>query len=81
IVNFLFFLYLIFAPGSAGSNRYGQRSSPNSVILIIGALIAPLMIVGILAAVAIPAYQNYQAKARASQQGEPTIQLAPQAPN
>lgn len=79
-VNFFFGLYLIFAPGTSGNNRYGPPTSPNTTILIIGACILPFIFVaGILAAVAVPAYKTYQDKARAAQQGQPAPQAESQA--
>ena len=68
IVGQIFYLYLLFAPGSSGSNRYGPAPSKNSAWYIIVGLIVPVMIVGILAAVALPAYKQYTDRARAAQQ-------------
>jgi len=48
-----------FVPGTRGENDYGKRPPPNSVGVIILACLAPLMSVGILAAIAVPAYQDY----------------------
>jgi len=59
LVNFFFGLYLLFAPGTQGENRYGLKPQPNSVILWIVGLILPLVFIGIIAAIAIPAYQDY----------------------
>ena len=66
LVNIGFWLYLIFAPGTDGSNSYGPKPEKGSAwwLLII---IVPVMIIGILAAVAIPAYQQYVARAKALQ--------------
>jgi len=59
LVNFFFGLYLLFAPGTQGENRYGLKPQPNSVGLWIIGLILPLLLIGIIAAIAIPAYQDY----------------------
>lgn len=62
IVNFFFGLYLLFAPGKEEPNQYGPPPPPNSIwnkIIGWGSLIAIPAIIGILAAVAIPAYQDY----------------------
>jgi uncharacterized membrane protein YhaH (DUF805 family) len=71
LVNFIFGLYLIFGRGTEGANRYGLPPTKNSALLVIAGLLLPIIcVVGILAAVAIPAYQQYtlRAKAAAAQQ-------------
>jgi uncharacterized membrane protein YhaH (DUF805 family) len=78
LVNFLFGLYLIIARGSEGNNSHGPVPSPNTAATILGALILPLVaIIGILAAVAIPAYQTYAQKSRAAAHAPAPVQ-APQ---
>jgi uncharacterized membrane protein YhaH (DUF805 family)/Tfp pilus assembly major pilin PilA len=63
-VNLIFW----FIPGSDGPNRYGPPTPPNSVGVLIAVWIVPaLAIVGIAAAVAIPAYQDYTHRARISE--------------
>lgn len=64
LVNFFFGLYLLFWPGSKGSNDYGPAPSPNSLLLIVFGLVLPLAMIAVLAAVAIPAYQSYVARAQ-----------------
>jgi uncharacterized membrane protein YhaH (DUF805 family) len=55
-----------FIPGTDGANRYGAKTSPNGAGVLIAVWIVPaLFIGGILAAVAIPAYSDYQARAAA----------------
>ena len=72
LVNLIFW----FIPGTDGSNDYGAKTPPNGVGVIIAALIIPIVaVVGILAAIALPAYQQYQTKAKAAQQ-----QMQQQAP-
>ena len=52
-------------PGSKGANRFGHPTPPNSTGAVALALILPLIfIVGIVAAIAIPAYQSYQLRAQ-----------------
>lgn len=61
LVNFLFLL----VPGTDGANRYGARTPPNSAgVLILAWLLPVVMVLGILAAVAIPAYQDYVKRAQ-----------------
>lgn len=53
-------LIFLFIPGTKGENTYGAPPPPNSTGAIIAALIIPIIaIIGILAAIAIPAYQGY----------------------
>ncbi|MDB5806919.1 MAG: hypothetical protein JWN73_4241 [Betaproteobacteria bacterium] len=63
LLNMLFALYLTFMPGTDGPNRFGARPVPNSAGVIILACLFPLIFIGILAAVAIPAYSQYTARA------------------
>lgn len=60
LVNFVLMLFLVFAPGTQGLNKYGPAPGPNSGLVVVAALVLPLIfIVGILAAVALPAYNDY----------------------
>lgn len=68
LVNFFIALYLIFWPGSPGSNHYGPKPEKNSWVAIVLGLILPIFLIGILAAIAIPAYQSYVLKAQRAQQ-------------
>ena len=55
-------------PGTDGENRFGNKTKPNSTGAVILALIIPIIaIVGIMAAIAIPAYQDYVKRAQAAQ--------------
>lgn len=72
LLNILMALYLIFWPGTKGSNTYGPAPTKNSALLIIFGLIIPfIFITGILAAIAIPAYQTYVKRAQATQMHQP----------
>lgn len=69
ILNFFFGLYLMFASGSEGANRYGPKPVKNSVLLVIAGLLLPaVFVMGILAAVALPAYKSYTMRAKAASQ-------------
>ncbi|WP_426336954.1 DUF805 domain-containing protein [Pseudoduganella sp. R-31] len=68
LVNIIFGLWLLFGSGDEGANEYGPAPAPNTTGVIILAWILPIiMIVGMMAAIAIPAYSDYSAKARAAQ--------------
>ncbi len=71
IVNLIFWLVLIFKRGDETSNEYGNPASPNTLLIKIVGLIFPIVFIiamlGILAAIAIPAYQDYLTKAQAMQ--------------
>jgi len=67
-VNFFFGLYLLLKGGTEGYNRFGARTPPNSTLSVILACILPvLFVIGILAAIAIPAYSDYTKRAQRSQ--------------
>jgi len=60
IVNIFFILYLIFAPGTDGSNRFGAPPPPNTLgVKILASILPIIFILGIVAAIAIPMYMNY----------------------
>ena len=64
LANFIFW----FIPGTDGENRYGAQTPPNSVLVLIGAWLVPVFFfVGIIAAVALPAYQDYVKRAQQKQ--------------
>jgi uncharacterized membrane protein YhaH (DUF805 family) len=68
LVNFVVSLYLIFARGDEGSNDFGPPPAPNSTAIKVLGLVLPVLVIvfGILAAIAIPAYQDYTQRARAA---------------
>lgn len=68
LVNLFFAFYLMFAPGTQGSNHYGLQPPPNKtwnwVLGLAGPILGGLAMIGIIAAIAIPAYQDYQERVR-----------------
>jgi len=57
-------LIFLFIPGTDGPNRFGAPTPPNGVGVLIGAWALPvIMVIGIVAAIALPAYQDYQKRA------------------
>jgi uncharacterized membrane protein YhaH (DUF805 family) len=60
-------LIFVFKRGSPGANRYGLPPPPNTLGVKILAMVFPFVVVlGIAAAIAIPAYQGYKARAAAA---------------
>lgn len=52
-------LIFLFIPGTDGANRFGPPTPPNTVLVLIAAWLVPaLMILGIIAAIAIPTFSR-----------------------
>lgn len=65
-------LVWIFNPGTKGGNRFGAPPPPNSTLVKIAGLAIPvIMALGIIAAIALPAYQGYTQRAKAAQVVKP----------
>jgi hypothetical protein len=60
---------MLFAAGTPATNRFGLRPAKNSRAIVICGVMLPVLVVviGILAAVAIPAYQSYVIRAKAAE--------------
>ena len=74
LADLVLVLVLLFKSGTQGDNRFGPVPPPNSTWVVVGAwsfLIVPFF-GGILAAIAIPAYQDYVAHSQTAE----AIQLA-----
>ena len=57
-------LIFLFIPGTDGPNRFGGPSPPNTAgVLILAWLFPAIAVIGIVAAIALPAYQDYQKRA------------------
>ena len=64
-------MMFLFIPGTDGENRFGKKTPPNRGGMIWWILIPlTIMIIGIVAAIALPAYQNYVNKAQAAAGGK-----------
>lgn len=58
-----------FKPGTPHENDYGDPPTPNTMaVRIVGVALPALVVIGILAAIALPAYQSYVKRAHMSQQ-------------
>lgn len=58
----------LFGRGTPGANRYGPPPPPNSLgVKILGTVMPVIFVVGILAAIALPAYSDYTKRAQAAQ--------------
>ncbi len=66
VVNALMGLMLLFLPGTRGNNRFGLQPKPNGIGVYLAGLALPVLIVGVVAAVAIPAYNEYVSRAQAA---------------
>jgi uncharacterized membrane protein YhaH (DUF805 family) len=57
-------LVFLFIPGTDGPNRFGPPTPQNGTGVLVAAWSLPvIMVVGIVAAIALPAYQDYQKRA------------------
>lgn len=58
-INILFGLYVLLMPGTKGVNNFGLPPSKNGASIYVAGIFGLIIGLGILAAVAIPAYQAY----------------------
>ncbi|KAF1056636.1 MAG: Inner membrane protein YhaI [Pseudomonas delhiensis] len=67
--NFVLAVMLLFVPGNESTNRFGPPPPPNSggVKLLAWSWLALPVLLGILAAIAVPAYQSYVERAHMTQ--------------
>ncbi|WP_164557784.1 DUF805 domain-containing protein [Massilia atriviolacea] len=66
-INLYFIFIMLFKRGDEGSNEFGPPPAPNNRGVYVLAFILPaIMVIGILAAIALPAYMKYTDKARAN---------------
>lgn len=77
LIPFAAFIWM-FKAGTPGENRFGAPPPPNTTKVKILALLLPIVaLIGMLAAIALPAYKGYTDRARAAQAQVPIQQPAP----
>lgn len=64
LANLVIMLYLLFASGTQGSNRFGLQPPPNKTWNRVCVWIAVIFWVGSIFAITIPAYQDYVLRAQ-----------------
>jgi uncharacterized membrane protein YhaH (DUF805 family) len=67
----LFSLVVMLLPGTEGENRFGGLPPKGKWSHALLAFFGPIVGIGVLAAIALPAYQGYVMRARAAQHGLP----------
>ncbi len=70
LVNFILFIYLCCAKGDAAANNYGAPHLTKTWEKILGwiyIILLPIAMLGLVAAIAIPAYQDYVQRAKQAQ--------------
>lgn len=61
-------LFWLFKSGTPGANRWGAPPPPNTLgVKLLAWLLPAIMVIGILAAIALPAYSDFQKRAKAAQ--------------
>lgn len=71
VVGLIWTFIWLFGRGTPHANRYGPPPPPNSLgVKILGILLPALFIIGILAAIALPAYSDYVKRAQAVKAGQ-----------
>lgn len=78
IVNLVLAVPMLFFRGTAGSNQYGPPRPPRTLHLVLAWLLGFIPVVGILAAIAIPAYVDYSKRAKAKALPQPPAIEQPQ---
>lgn len=67
IVGVVLAVPMLFFRGTAGANNYGSPRPPRTLHVVLAWLMCFIPIIGILAAIAIPAYVDYTKRAKAAQ--------------
>lgn len=69
LANIGLLLYLLFAGGTQGTNQFGAPATPNSTAVKVGFVVSLIfaVLLPILAAIAVPAYQDYAERVQQAQ--------------
>lgn len=59
VINIIFTLYILFAPGTAGTNQFGQPRPTLGWENILAILYVAVFLIGLVAAIVLPSYQSY----------------------
>jgi uncharacterized membrane protein YhaH (DUF805 family) len=74
VLGWLYGLYVLFAPGSKGSNEYGAAPAQNPTWVKVCALILPVLFIGLMiAAMSTGVYQSYLERASSGVTGERSL--------
>jgi uncharacterized membrane protein YhaH (DUF805 family) len=71
LANLIIAIPCLFFRGTSGPNNYGPPPKPNKTHVAIATVFVLVFVIGIVAAIAIPAYQQYTQKAQEMSQGMP----------
>jgi uncharacterized membrane protein YhaH (DUF805 family) len=73
-VSFIYSLYVLFAPGTKGTNDFGPAPAENPTWVVVCAWIFPILFaVGIFAAISSDAYQTYKDRAAGQEQSQSAL--------
>lgn len=73
LINIIFALYLLFAKGTSGANHYGPQRFTPVWEKILGWIYILTFFLGLIAAISLPAYQNYAEKVQQQQSGKVSL--------
>lgn len=65
-INLVLMIFLFFVPGTNGANKWGAKPPANTAKHWLGAFL-PIILFGVLAVIALPAYQDYTQRAQNAQ--------------
>lgn len=67
VLNIIFAFYLLFAKGNPDTNNYGPQRATPAWEKVLGGLYIVIFLLGLVAAIMLPAYQNYALKSQQNQ--------------
>lgn len=66
VINVLFGLYILFAPGNQDNNQFGQPRTTRGWESVLAILYILVIVLSVVAALAVPSYQDYVTRAQSS---------------